>query len=130
MTPESLRSHINGYLELRRSLGFQTTPVIARDLHKLLDYVVAKGFSWPIRTQTILDWISAVSPDCGLGGQRLRLINARNARARRNANAQSGKVSAGAPMVRCAKCGVYLPRSDAVALTDGFACAEGECAKR
>jgi len=59
----------------------------------------------------------------------LRLVNARNARARRNANAKSGKVSAGAPMVRCAKCGVYLPRSDAVALTDGFACAEGECAK-
>jgi len=59
----------------------------------------------------------------------LRLINARNARARRNANAQSGKVSAAAPMVRCAKCGVYLPRSDAVALADGFACAEGECAK-
>ncbi len=77
MTPESLRLHINGYLELRRSLGFQTTPVIARDLHKLLDYVVTKGFSWPIRTQTILDWIKAVSPDCGLGGQRLRLINAR-----------------------------------------------------
>jgi uncharacterized protein len=59
----------------------------------------------------------------------LRLINARNARARRNQAPRGDKASAGAPMVRCAKCGVYLPRSDAVALPDGFACAEGQCAK-
>jgi integrase/recombinase XerD len=77
MTPESLRLHIDAYLELRRSLGFRTVRVVAHDLRGLLDYVIAQGFSWPIRTQAILDWINAASIDCGLGGQRLRLINAR-----------------------------------------------------
>ena len=77
MTPDSLRSHIDAYLELRRSLGFRT-PAQAHHLRELLDYVIAQGFAWPIRTQTILDWISAAgSVSCGLPGQRMRLINAR-----------------------------------------------------
>lgn len=75
MTVESLRIHIDAYLELRRSLGFCTRPE-AHNLRELLDYV-AQGFSWPIRTQTILDWISAASVGCGLPGQRMRLIHAR-----------------------------------------------------
>ena len=76
MTAESLRIHIDAYLELRRSLGFCTRSQ-AHNLRELLDYVVAQGFSWPIRTQTILDWISAASVRCGLPGQRMRLIHAR-----------------------------------------------------
>jgi integrase len=74
MKPEQLQLHIDTYLELRRSLGFQATRVVAHDLRELLDYVTGKGFSWPIRTQTILDWIDSVPAPAG---QRLRLINAR-----------------------------------------------------
>ena len=77
MTPDSLRPHIDSYLELRRSLGFRT-PVQAHHLRELLDRAIAQGFAWPIRTQTILDWVSAAGSDsCGLPGQRMRLINAR-----------------------------------------------------
>ena len=72
MKPDQLRLHMDAYVELRGSLGFQATRVVAHDLRELLDYVIAQGFSWPIRTQTILDWINSVP-----AGQRLRLINAR-----------------------------------------------------
>jgi integrase/recombinase XerD len=72
MKPDQLQLHMDAYVELRRSLGFQATRVVAHDLHELLDYVIAQGFSWPIRTQTILGWINSVP-----AGQRLRLINAR-----------------------------------------------------
>jgi integrase len=67
---------VEAYLKLRRSLGFHTPP-IAYNLRELLDYVEAKGFSWPIHTQTILDWIGAAMAHCGLPGQRMRLIHAR-----------------------------------------------------
>ena len=76
MTPESLRLHIDAYVELRHALGFHTPPQ-AHHLRELLDDVIEPGFSWPIRTQTILDWISGASAGCGLPGQRMRLINAR-----------------------------------------------------
>ena len=34
------------------------------------------------------------------------------------------------PMVRCLKCGIFLPRSDARAVDGGFACASGSCAAK
>lgn len=74
MTLAILRSHVEAYLRLRRSLGFHTPP-ITHNLRELLEYVEAKGFSWPIHTQTILDWVGAAH--CGLPGQRMRLIHAR-----------------------------------------------------
>lgn len=76
MNPAQLRMHAEAYLKLRRSLGFQTQ-FETYNLRELLDYVGGQGFSWPIRTQTILDWISAASVHCGLPGQRMRLIHAR-----------------------------------------------------
>jgi len=76
MSPASLRLHVEAYLKLRRSLGFHTPP-IAHNLWELLEYVEAQGFSWPIHTQTILDWIDAASDHCGIPGQRMRLIHAR-----------------------------------------------------
>lgn len=76
MTPTGLRSHVEAYVKLRRSLGFHTPPV-AHDLRELLEYIETKGFSWPIHTQTILDWIGAATAHCGLPGQRMRLIHAR-----------------------------------------------------
>ena len=60
MNPAQLRLHIEAYLNLRSSLGFQTE-YESYHLRALADYVEAKGFSWPIRTQTILDWIGAAS---------------------------------------------------------------------
>jgi hypothetical protein len=61
----------------------------------------------------------------------LRLISMRNTRARRRTAAQ-GKPAAvtGDPMVRCVNCGVFLPQGDARSLSNGYACADGECAKR
>jgi len=76
MNPAQLRVHIEAYLNLRSSLGFRTE-YESYNLRELSDYVEAKGFSWPIRTQTILDWISAASLHCGLPGQRMRLTQAR-----------------------------------------------------
>ena len=76
MSPDQLRLHIDAYLELRRSLGFHIAAQ-TQNLRELVDYVIGRGFSWPIRTQTILDWIATVSVRCGPPGQRMRLIHAR-----------------------------------------------------
>lgn len=54
-----------------------------------------------------------------------RLINARKAR-----SGQRGAPEAvAAPMVRCERCGVFLPRTDALAVGKGYACADGQCSK-
>ena len=76
MNPAQFRVHIEAYLNLRSSLGFQTE-YESYNLRELADYVEAKGFSWPIRTQTILDWIGDAALHCGLPGQRMRLTHAR-----------------------------------------------------
>jgi hypothetical protein len=62
----------------------------------------------------------------------LRMINARNTRLRRAAAAQGAPDKADAqPMVRCTRCGVFLPRVEAKAITSGgYACADGQCSKR
>src|SRR5438552_2943842 len=76
MNTAELRVHIDAYLNLRGSLGLQTE-ITGYYLRELSNYVEAQGFSWPIRTQTILEWISAASPHCGLSAQRTRLTQAR-----------------------------------------------------
>jgi uncharacterized protein len=64
----------------------------------------------------------------------LRIINLRNARVRRaseaasGASARGGGRNAAAPMVRCARCGIYLPRDEAREVRGGYACIGGECA--
>jgi uncharacterized protein len=61
----------------------------------------------------------------------LRIINARKARSRMSGTAGDAVTEMPAqPMVRCARCGVFLPRSDASAVGGGYACADTECAKR
>ena len=55
----------------------------------------------------------------------LRMINMHNARKRARAEAAARKLAE--PMVRCLKCGIFLPRSDARAVDGGFACATGTC---
>ena len=55
----------------------------------------------------------------------LRLINARKARTRQHRAPEA----AAAPMVRCERCGVFLPRTDALLVGKGYTCADGQCAK-
>ncbi|MDQ2962669.1 MAG: hypothetical protein M3R31_05845 [Pseudomonadota bacterium] len=57
----------------------------------------------------------------------LRMINVRNARARRNAARDAAPKPAAEPMVRCVRCGVYLPRAEAKSITGGYACARETC---
>jgi hypothetical protein len=57
----------------------------------------------------------------------LRMINLRNARKQARASArQNAKLAE--PMVRCVRCGVFLPRSEARAIDGDYACASGNCA--
>ena len=56
----------------------------------------------------------------------LRLVNVAKARAR-STRARHKSVQPAA-MVRCVKCGVFLPRSEARALPDGFHCGQPSCA--
>jgi hypothetical protein len=64
----------------------------------------------------------------------LRLINVSKARSRDTAGrdaargAGTGKPGATA-MVRCVRCGVFLPRAEARALPDGFHCGNADCAQ-
>ncbi len=58
----------------------------------------------------------------------LRLINVRNARIRRNAARDAAAKPAAEPMVRCVRCGIYLPRTEAREISGGYACASGGCA--
>ena len=54
-----------------------------------------------------------------------RLINARKARTRQ----QRAPKADAAPMVRCERCGVFLPRTDALPVGKGYTCADGQCTK-
>ena len=64
----------------------------------------------------------------------LRIVNLRNARARRAneaaaaAGAGVGDRKAAQPMVRCLRCGIYLPRDEAREVRGGYACIGGACA--
>jgi uncharacterized protein len=58
----------------------------------------------------------------------LRMINVRKTRSRTRDTTPSP--AAAQPMVRCARCGVFLPRSDANPVAGGYTCADSECAKR
>ena len=61
----------------------------------------------------------------------LRMINMRKARSKpRDSTRAPAAETIAQPMVRCARCGVFLPRSDAKPVTGGYACADSECAKR
>ena len=61
----------------------------------------------------------------------LRLYNAAKARRRANPAPKGAapKTPSAEPMVRCASCGVYLPRADATPVTGGFQCGDAKCAQ-
>ena len=61
----------------------------------------------------------------------LRLMNL--AKAKRNADPASRGTAKAPPaetMVRCVRCGVYLPRADATSGPTGLTCREPACAQR
>jgi hypothetical protein len=61
----------------------------------------------------------------------LRMINARKARSRTGGAASAAAAEIPAqPMVRCTRCGVFLPRSEASPVAGGYRCADSECAER
>lgn len=74
MTASDIQCRLESYLELRRSLGFVVC-YGAYALKELLQYLQAKGLSWPIHSQTVLDGVAAAP--CGPAGRRARLIHAR-----------------------------------------------------
>ena len=59
----------------------------------------------------------------------LRLVNQRKARRKQRTAGAAGSTEV-APMVRCARCGVFLPRADAVQRAGEYACPDGQCVKR
>ena len=61
----------------------------------------------------------------------LRLYNAAQSKRKareRDAAARAEAERRGEPMVRCANCGVYLPRAEALPAPQGFRCRDGQCA--
>ncbi len=61
----------------------------------------------------------------------LRLVNAGKARRSENRRAPaSEEKKATGTMVRCAECGVFLPKADALPSPKGFRCGDAACAQR
>jgi hypothetical protein len=61
----------------------------------------------------------------------LRLLNVANAKRRRDEAAGKGRpASGGDHMVRCVRCGLYLPQAEAKSSAAGYVCADGRCADR
>ncbi|CAG0960915.1 hypothetical protein BURK1_00713 [Burkholderiales bacterium] len=54
----------------------------------------------------------------------VRLVGSAQARKRRDRDAAQRVTG---PMVRCTKCGVFLPKADAVPVADGYRCREPAC---
>jgi uncharacterized protein len=59
----------------------------------------------------------------------LRLLGAAKTK-RRADSARRRDAAAAQPMVRCARCGVFLPRADAKPAPGGFGCGDPGCAQR
>ncbi len=57
----------------------------------------------------------------------LRIVNIRGARRRHDNRAARSVNPAAASMVRCARCGVFLPQADAKRVKDGFVCSDALC---
>jgi hypothetical protein len=57
----------------------------------------------------------------------LRVLNTAKARRKAQAAAAAGKPATAEPMVRCVRCGVYLPRADAKPSAQGLTCGDAKC---
>ena len=58
----------------------------------------------------------------------LRLLNVAKSK-QRDAARRSSTVPPAEPMVRCARCGVYLPRNDAIPGPAGLTCGDPACTR-
>lgn len=58
----------------------------------------------------------------------LRIANA--AKLRKRVDASRKAALAGVPMVQCDKCGVFLPRGEALQTAEGFRCTGDACGAR
>ncbi len=57
----------------------------------------------------------------------LRLSNLAQAKRRTATGNRSKRTPAAKPMVRCARCGLYLPAPEAKRSGDGYVCGEASC---
>ena len=60
----------------------------------------------------------------------LRLLNVAKAKRANAASRGAAQSPQAETMIRCARCGVYLPRADATAGPDGLTCGEAGCAQK
>jgi len=75
----------------------------------------------------LLLWIFIV----GVALLALRLVNLANAKRRNDERGHAPpRGDPGADMVRCVRCGVYLPSADAKSGPDGLTCGEPGCLER
>ncbi len=72
MTSETLKVRLDGYLELRRALGYKTS-VHQHVLRDFADYLATHGQPEPIRAATTLDWARQASARCYRTGASGRL---------------------------------------------------------
>ena len=60
----------------------------------------------------------------------LRMLSVAKMRRDKQAEAKASSTNnTGGPMVRCAECGVYLPKADALPSPKGFRCGDPKCAR-
>jgi integrase len=72
VTGETLKVRLDGYIELRRSLGYKTS-VHQHVLRDFADYLATHGQPEPIRAATTLDWALQASARCYRTGASGRL---------------------------------------------------------
>lgn len=72
MTTDLLRTRMEVYLELRRSLGYKTS-VQEHALRDFVDYLSTHGRQGPIRAEVAVDWARQASARCYCTGAAVRL---------------------------------------------------------
>ena len=60
----------------------------------------------------------------------LRLMNLAAAKRRRDEAAARRPAATADRMVRCVRCGLYLPQAEAAPSAAGYVCADGRCSER
>ena len=60
----------------------------------------------------------------------LRLINVAKSKARKTPDPGKSKAQPPAAMVRCVECGIYLPKTDARPVPEGFHCGQVNCSQQ
>lgn len=60
----------------------------------------------------------------------LRMFSAHQSKREQRERQKRERAAVNEPMIRCARCGVYLPKSSAVMTEAGFGCDDANCASR